>query len=202
MILDIKNGKIRIKGEFKMEKHSVYKKELIEKLFYKYKNQKWVNSYFDDLLENCIGKNGKIENIIKKTNKIELISNKKYELEFHLLDENFSEKILFAYKVTYPDDKDVTYGVVAIIKDEIIDLYCNPHSNIKDLKNNYFITVFNIKTLKRYTKHNSMGTNHKLNEVFNNLLENAIKKEELNILINKMLIKEKLLLKNTISRVF
>lgn len=168
--------------------------EVINKLFREYSEEAWVKSYFKLFLANSIGQamNIKIEEI--KENEITIKKTAQRKLILYTLNNKFSNSLLFAYELKFEIKEDVVYGLVFKNKDEIIDMYCRPYNCINS-KIIYYEIDYNIPK-------ETEDAFERTKENIKNTFEDFFTEEEFKTIINMMLKKENLLIKNAIYRAF
>lgn len=179
-----------------MNSQNFKSKKVMEKLFNESSEEKWAIYFFRSYLKYCFSDEEeiKVEKIEDKNIILEARSGAK--LNIYILNNIHSKNILYSYKLSFARGGDILYGIIIKndVENELIDLYCNPHNCLEENKAEFELTVYNIELIKNFVLETQKEIRNKIN---NNLNEDQFK-----FFINEMLRKEKLLVKNSIMRIF
>lgn len=178
-----------------MIKDSVLNLKVLNKLFANFSNEGWVMDYFNEFLEYSLGVEDKIEFVEIEDEKVTIINSSGIKIDIYVLNDSYSKDVIFVYEINYSDKEDVAYGILIKDKYEIMDLYCHPYNSLKRKKVDYQGKFYNINS----------GTDFVFEEMIDEakeVIEDNMFDEQFRNLINKMLKKENLLVKNGIMRVF
>lgn len=170
--------------------------KLNEILFPKFKDKKQFKKFSTNFLKNSslITELSELKPEDIKIEEREIFIELKGEklIEFYFMTEEYLENVLFAYRINSESKNNIIYGIIVKNNNVLIDTFCMPHFSMEYSIKSYQGKLYSLTT----------GEETGFNGILKSKIKHNLPEDKFERLINEMLKKEKLLVKNTITRVF